>query len=109
HNPRTCTRTPRCRICSKRDHTEELHSPPEDEEPVEPCCTNCCGPFPADHPNSPTRPTIQQGIIQRLSRSQIIAVRKAGARQHMQKDQTDTTEPSRNMSSPPTREQSQTC
>lgn len=108
HNPRTCTRTPRCRICSKRDHTDEIHSS-SDEEASDPCCTNCCGPFPADHPNCPTRPFIQQGVSQRLSRSQYIAVRKAGARQHMQKDQTDTNGPSGSMGSSPTREQSQSC
>lgn len=109
HNPRTCTRTPRCRICSKRDHTEETHPPPEDDESSDPCCTNCCGPFPADHSNCPTRPTVYQGTIQRLSKSQFIAVRKAGARQHMLKDQPDTAEPSGNSGSPPTREQSQSC
>ncbi|OJJ83782.1 uncharacterized protein ASPGLDRAFT_47456 [Aspergillus glaucus CBS 516.65] len=38
HNPRTCTRTPRCRICSKRDHTEEIHSSTKDEETPVPCC-----------------------------------------------------------------------
>ena len=110
HNPRTCTRTPRCRICSKRDHTEETHSSSnvEDETSV-PCCTNCCGPFPADHSNCPTRPTIQQGVIQRLSKSQLIAVRKAGARQHMLQDQTATDEPPRNLGSSPTREQPHSC
>ncbi|ODM21471.1 hypothetical protein SI65_02315 [Aspergillus cristatus] len=32
HNPRTCTHTPRCCICSKRDHTEETHSSSNDED-----------------------------------------------------------------------------
>lgn len=106
HNPRTCTRTPRCRICSKRDHTEDSHSSSNDEEDTsDPCCTNCCGPFPADHPNCPTRPTIQQGVIQRLSKSQFTAVRKAGARQHMLQDQAATNEPPRNLGSSPAREQ----
>ncbi|ODM15965.1 hypothetical protein SI65_08399 [Aspergillus cristatus] len=109
HNPWTCTRTPRCRICSKKDHTEEAHSSPNEEETSDPCCTNCCGPFPADHSNCPTKPTIQQGVIQRLTRSQFIAVRKAGAHQHMLQDQTATSEPSRNLGSSPTREQPQTC
>lgn len=109
HNPRTCTRTPRCRICSKRDHTEESHPPPNDDETSDPCCTNCCGPFPADHANCPTKPTIQQGVIQQLSRSQFIAVRKAGARQHMFQDQTAATRPSRNTGSSSTREQPLSC
>ena len=109
HNPRTCTRIPRCRICSQKDHSEELHSHHNHKKSPEPNCANCCGPFPADHSNCPTKPTIQQGVIQRLSRSQFIAVRKAGARQHMLKDQTDTTGPPENLSSPPTREQPLSC
>lgn len=108
HNPRTCIRKPRCRICSQKDHTEE-HHPSTPEEALDPSCANCCGPFPADHPNCPTRPTVQQGVIQRLSRSQFIAVRKAGARQHKMKDQSKATEPSRDMGSSPTREQPQSC
>ena len=107
HNPRTCTRTPRCRICSKRDHTEESHPSPEDEGSSDPCCTNCCGPFLADHSNCPTRPTVHQGTIQRLSKSQYVAVRKAGARQFMLKDLNDTNEPSGSPGPSPTREQSQ--
>lgn len=85
HNPRICTRIPRCRICSQKDHNEELHSHHNHNKSPEPNCANCCGPFPADHSNCPTKPTIQQGVIQRLSRSQFIAVRKAGTRQQMLK------------------------
>ena len=109
HNPRTCTRTPRCRICSKKDHTEETHSSPNGKETSVPCCTNCCHPFPADHINCSTRPTIQQGVIQRLSRSQFIAVRKAGARQHMLKGQPNASRSSQSLDPSPTREQPQSC
>ena len=44
-----------------------------------------------------------------LTKSQLIAVRKAGACQHMLQDQTATTEPSRSLGSSPTREQPQAC
>jgi len=112
HNPRTCSRSRRCRVCSRKDHTEETH-PHSNANESELYCTNCCRPSPADHPDCPARPTLKQGIIQRLSRSQLLALRKAGERQHMRTLQSESTQPipehSRDPGSSPTSEQSQSC
>ena len=43
HNPRTCTRQPKCRICGAKDHTEQDHKESTQR------CANCLGPAPADH------------------------------------------------------------
>lgn len=80
HNPRTCTRSPRCRTCGDTGHSEESHPVAETGEKGTPRCTNCCGPFPADHLNCPTRPKTTQGIIVRPTKAQTSAIRQAGSR-----------------------------
>lgn len=82
HNPRTCTRSTRCHICGGRDHTEQSHPPTQG-----PRCTNCCGLFPASHPDCPAKPIVQRGAIQRLSRNQLNAIRRTGMYQYQEKAQ----------------------
>lgn len=81
HNPRKCIRKPRCRVCGMTDHQEEVHPA---GQPSQPRCTNCLGRHPADHPDCPVRPTLQQGVIQRPSKLQVRALRRAGTRQNPQ-------------------------
>ena len=80
HNPRTCTRSPRCRTCGERGHSEMSHAPTGTEKNETPRCTNCCGPFPADHLSCPARPKITQGIFVRPNKAQTSAIRQAGSR-----------------------------
>lgn len=74
HNPRTCTRTPRCRLCASTDHTEAHH--PTESSPYK--CTNCCGPYASDHERCPALPTVRNGQVLRPSRAEMTAIRKAG-------------------------------
>lgn len=79
HNPRKCTRKPRCQLCSSPDHQAATHPPTASQLPR---CTNCLGPHPADHQACPARPTVRQGSIHHLSRLQIRALRQAGSQQN---------------------------
>ena len=75
HNPRTCTRQPKCRLCGAKDHIEETH------EESQTCnnthkCANCYGPAPADHAHCPVRPSFKQGAIVRVPKTQVAAIRR---------------------------------
>lgn len=95
HNPRSCTRRPKCRLCGDKDHTEEDHKGSTQR------CANCLGPAPADHAQCHVRPSIKQGVLVRVPKTQVAAIRRIGSnRQHtppsenaeadIQKSQTDT-------------------
>ena len=86
HNPRSCTRRPKCRLCGAKDHTEVNHKESAHQ------CTNCLGPAPADHKHCPVQPNIKHGIVVRVPKSQIAAIRRieSGQRTQTQKD-ADTT------------------
>lgn len=75
HSPRTCTRRPKCRLCGDKDHTEENHEAPTPHKNAQQCA-NCLGPAPADHKNCPVRPSIKQGILVRVPKTQIAAIRR---------------------------------
>lgn len=109
HSRWTCSPTTRCCICSERDCTEDTHSPPDEEEASDSCCTNCCGLFLAEHSIVPSDLPYNRESSRSFSRPQLISIRRVGARQHMLKDQTDTTETPGNLGFPLTREQSQSC
>ena len=68
HNPRSCTRRPKCRLCGDKDHTEEDHKENTQQ------CANCLGPAPADHAQCPVQPSIKQGILVRVPKTQIAAI-----------------------------------
>jgi len=70
HNPRACTRRPKCRLCGAKDHTEENHKEGAHQ------CANCLGPDPADHAQCPVRPSIKQGILVRVPKTQVAAIRR---------------------------------
>lgn len=68
HDTRACRSSNCCISCgsSKQEHTCRVQ------------CTNCCGPHAADYQKCPARPHTQRGIITRLSKDALAAVRKAG-------------------------------
>jgi len=70
HNPRSCTRRPKCRLCGAKDHTEEDHKESTQQ------CANCRRPAPADHAQCPVRPSIKQGILVRVPKTQVAAIRR---------------------------------
>lgn len=76
HNPRTCTRQKRCRLCHSAEHQEDTH--PIDQE--QRCCTNCLGSHPADHTDCLVRPRMAHGVMTRLARSQVNAIRRSNSR-----------------------------
>ena len=108
HNPQTCIRTPRCCICSKKDHTEEIHSSSNGEEASDPCCTNYYHPFPADHPNCSTRPTIQQSHPAAIQVT-IHQSQKSWCTPACTKSQPKADKLSQDLGYSPTNEQSQSC
>ncbi|ODM15660.1 hypothetical protein SI65_08894 [Aspergillus cristatus] len=75
HNPRTCTRQPKCWLCGAKDHTEQDHKESTQQ------CANCLGPAPADHANCPVRPSIKQGILVWVPKTQVAAIQRIEARQ----------------------------
>ena len=78
HNSLKCTRKPRCRVCGSKEHVEESHQ--ANQQPL-PSCTNCLGKHTADHPDCPLRPVMKQGTLQRPSKGQVRALRRAGLHQ----------------------------
>jgi hypothetical protein len=68
HDARACRSSERCVSCgsSKSEHICRVQ------------CVNCCGPHAADFLKCPARPHTQKGVVVRLSRAALIAVRKAG-------------------------------
>lgn len=68
HDARACRSKERCVSCgsSKLEHICRIQ------------CINCYGPHTADSLKCPARPYIQKGIIIRLSKAALSAVRKAG-------------------------------
>ncbi|ODM19397.1 hypothetical protein SI65_04381 [Aspergillus cristatus] len=84
HSPRTCTRRPKCRLCGAKDHTEENHKESAHQ------CANCLGPAPADHMHCPVRPSIKHGILVRVPKSQIAAIRRIESGQRAQLLETST-------------------
>ena len=80
HDPRVCTRKPRCRRCGSTDHVEGEHAHVGPKAPLCDCpdrCTNCRGPHPANDLGCPIRPVMEGGVIQRKTRSQKEAIRRA--------------------------------
>src|SRR5699024_8381367 len=69
-HPPTCTRRPKCRLCGAKDHTEEGHKESTQQ------CANCLRPAPADHSHGPVRPIIKQGILVRVPKTQVTAIRR---------------------------------
>jgi hypothetical protein len=70
----TCRCTPRCSQCGQAHNTGQ-----------EPClrparCVNCLGPHISSTPDCPARPRQDNGVIRRLDRRQLRAVRSAGTR-----------------------------
>lgn len=101
HNPRSCTR-PKCRLCGDKDHTEEDHKGSTQR------CANCLGPAPADHAQCHIRPSIKQGVLVRVPKTQVAAIRRIesnrqqtppseNAEADFQKSQTDTDSSSENI------------
>ena len=86
HSPHTCTRNPRCRLCCSSTHTES-HQATTDI----PRCTNCHGPFSANHDICPLRPSIVHGAVVYPSQSQAAALRRSGSNQHHLQPQITTT------------------
>ncbi|ODM23017.1 hypothetical protein SI65_00606 [Aspergillus cristatus] len=70
HNPRSCTRRPKCWLCGAKDHTEEDHKESTQQ------CANCLRPAPADHAQCPVQPSIKQGILVQVPKTQVAAIRR---------------------------------
>jgi hypothetical protein len=80
-----CRRTPRCNQCSQA----HARSPEPCTHPAR--CVNCRGPHPSTALDCPARPRQDNGVIRRLDRQQLRAVRAAGARAwRSQNDQTSS-------------------
>jgi len=80
HNQKSCTRKPRCRLCGSREHTEAGHVHNGPKSPDCDCperCTNCRGPHPANDLGCPLRPYCSGGSIQKKTKSEMEAIRKA--------------------------------
>src|SRR5699024_2346648 len=78
HSPRACTRRPKCRLCGSKDHLEGSHRDTTHK------CVNCHRPAPADHRHCPVRPSIKQGVLVRVPKSQIAAIRHVESAQRLQ-------------------------
>ncbi|OJD10503.1 hypothetical protein ACJ73_09773 [Blastomyces percursus] len=79
HTERYCTRKPRGRRCSSKEHQEGHITFHKEENTTCGCpnrCTNCLDPHAADDLSCPIRPTVKHGIIQRHQKSQQKAIRK---------------------------------
>jgi hypothetical protein len=60
HNPRSCARNPRCRLCGSTQHTEEGHTnhcTAVGPHTCPPRCLHCHGPHPADYDQCLLRPS----------------------------------------------------
>jgi hypothetical protein len=74
HNPRSCARPPRCRLCGSTEHPEEGHgnrcSAPHPHQ-CPPRCFHCHGPHPADHPECLLRPSKSNTAYTKAQKSEI--------------------------------------
>jgi len=78
HNPRSCARPPRCRLCGSSEHAEEGHTNNcsiSNPHCCPPRCFHCHGPHPADCPDCPLRP--KAGITR--TKAQRAEIRKTSA------------------------------
>jgi hypothetical protein len=78
HNPRSCARPLRCRLCGSTEHTEEGHTnncSTPNPHCCPPRCFHCHGPHPADSPECLLRP--RDGITR--TKAQQAEIRKSCA------------------------------
>jgi hypothetical protein len=73
HNPYNCSRTPRCKNCSRTEHDTSGPCP------WPPRCGNCRGPHSATDLACPARPCRVNGAIRRPNPQQLQAIRAAGS------------------------------
>jgi hypothetical protein len=82
HNPRSCARNPRCRLCGSTQHTEEGHTnqcTTTDPHTCPPRCLHCHGPHPADYDQCFLRPS-KPGS--RFTKAQQAEIRKTCSQTH---------------------------
>jgi hypothetical protein len=81
-NPVKCRRYARCSNCGVR---KDLHEGPQgDLCQASPSCINCAGPFPAGHQYCPAAPHRKNGVLVRLTKKELAAVRRHGNRQFLE-------------------------
>jgi hypothetical protein len=76
HNPRSCARNPRCRLCGSTQHTEDGHTnhcTAAAPHTCPPRCLHCHGPHPADDSHCLLRPS-KPGL--QFTKSQQAEIRK---------------------------------
>ena len=79
HNPRSCARHPRCRLCGSTQHIEEGHTnhcAAQAPHNCPPRCLHCHGPHPADHEQCLLRPSRTGTTCTKAQRAEI---RKTGS------------------------------
>lgn len=113
HNPRSCARPPRCRLCGSSEHTEEGHTNNcsiTGPHCCPPRCFHCHGPHPADFPECLLRPKtgITRTKAQRaeIRKTSAITLAKARTEQGCSSERpTDTQEQAMAIDIPPTQTQ----
>ena len=79
-NPAKCTKYSRCSHCGTRN---DLHQGPSGANCTGiPRCANCHGPFPAGHDHCPAAPSRKNGIIIKLTKRELNAIRRQGNRDY---------------------------
>ncbi|KAJ5335821.1 polymerase [Penicillium brevicompactum] len=113
HNPRSCARPPRCRLCGSSEHAEERHTNNcsiPGPHCCPPRCFHCHGPHPADFPEFLLRPKagITHTKAQRaeIRKTSAITLAKARTEQGCSSERpTDTQEQAMAIDIPPTQTQ----
>lgn len=81
HDARLCNFEQRCKQCSTQGHRHCL-APPR--------CTNCKGPHAADTNSCPARPLVRNGVLKKLTNSELKRIRQAGHRAWLLANPTST-------------------